>query len=330
MFNRWFNAGVVGFWLVAMSWLLSQKVIPPLMPGDPPDYQAALAVRPDGSPPEIVCWNVDWNGRFIGIAASRPVPNADGTELRSVIRFTKLPVREMLGQLLGKMALLLNQSLGDENFAPNLVVSTRMQFDSQRKLQGFQTVIDLPELPRMIDLDAQVSPTGKLKMKASAANGFEAPGAPQPRVTFRQELDLPPDALVGDSLAPRAELRNLKVGQQWTIPTYRPFPPNSPVQILLAKVERREFITWNDEPTDTLVVAYHDEAGSGLGSARGPIGRAWVEPNGTILRQEVMLSSMKFTFERVPPGFSNDAAKWLDDEAFAPHFAEFATSESKP
>ncbi len=320
MSNRWFNAGVIVFWLVAMSWLLTQKVLPPMMAGDPPDYDAALPVGDNAVEPPAVCWRLLWDGRVIGTAASKPVHTEEGAELRSVVRFTRLPVHKLLGQLLGPMAPLVTASLGDEDFAPNMHVSTRLRFDGERRLDNFQTVLDLPDMPQFIDLDGDVDRSGKLKLVATARFGKQAPGERAPLVRHRYEVDLPPDALVGDSLSPRAELRGLRVGQQWTIPTYRPFPPNSPVQILLAKVEKAEFLEWNGEVVETFVVVYQDEAGSGIGTARKPIGRTWVQPDGTVLKQEVMLSNLRFTFVRLSPDESTDATHWLDDENFELHF----------
>lgn len=324
MSNRWFNAGVLVFWLVAMSWLLAEKVLPPLMMGEPPDYDAALAVGEEAVDPPPVCWRLQWDGRVIGTAASRPVATADGAELRSVVRFTRLPVKNLIGQLLGAMAPLVNASLGEDEFTPNMLVATRLQFDHERQLDNFQTVVDLPDMPQFIDLDGQVEDAGKLKLIATARFGMPVPGEPLPMIRHRYEVDLPRDALVADSLSPRSELRNLHVGQQWTIPMYRPFPPNSPVQILLAKVEKSEFIEWNGELVETLVVVYQDEAGSGIGSARQPIGRTWVQPDGLVLKQEVLLSNLRFTFVRLAPSESQEAEGWLDDEAFAQHFEGLA------
>ena len=318
MTNRWFNAGVLVFWLAAMSWLLTQKVLPPMLAGEPPDYDAALPVGEIVTVPPPVCWRLNWDGRVIGTAASQPVATEDGAELRSVIHFTRLPVHNLLGQLLGPMAPLVSSSLGDEDFTPNMDVATRMRFDSERRLQNFQTVLDLPGAPHFIDLDGKVDDLGTLMLVATARFGTPMPGQPPPLVRHRHTVDLPRDALVGDSLSPRSELRNLHVGQQWTIPTYRPFPPNSPVQILLAKVEKSDFIEWNGDVVETYVVVYQDEAGSGIGSARAPIGRTWVQPDGTVLRQEVMLSNLRFTFDRLPPG--DTAAEWLRDESFDKHF----------
>lgn len=321
MTNRWFNAGILVFWLVAMSWLLTQKVLPPMLAGEPPDYDSALPVGEAAeAPPAPVCWRLNWDGRVIGTAASQAVATDDGAELRSVIRFSRLPMRNLLGQLLGAMAPLVSSSFGDDDFTPNIDVATRMRFDDNRRLEEFQTVLDLPEMMHFIDLDGKVDDSGKLLLVATARIGTPLPGQPPQFVRHRYEVDLPRDALVGDSLSPRAELRNLRVGQQWTIPTYRPFPPNSPVQILLAKVEKSTFIEWNGEVVEVFVVVYQDEAGSGIGSTRAPIGKTWVQPDGTVLRQEVMLSSLRLSFDRLPPG--DAASQWLEPASFHRHFAE--------
>lgn len=332
MTSRWFNAGVLVFWLVAMSWLLTQKVLPPLLTGDPPDYDAALPVgKLEAEPSPVVCWHIEWDGRVIGTAASRAVPTQDGAELRSVVRFSRLPVRNMLGQLMGVMAKLLDSTLGGDEFTPNLAVATRMQFNAQRRLTGFETIVELPELPQFLQIKGDVTSSGKLKLLATARYPTGMAGSPPAEVNYRHELELPPDALVGDSLSPRAQLKNLHVGQQWTIPNYRPFPPNSPVQILLARVEKSEFIEHGGELVEVFVVVYHDEAGSGLGSTRAPIGRTWVEPGGDVLRQEVMLSNLRLRFERLAADDRRDAVAWLDDEPFERYFAGLNDeADSKP
>lgn len=320
MSNRWFNSAIILFWVIAMSWLLTQKVLPPMLAGDPPDYEAALSLDEESEPPAPICWRIEWEGRHIGTAASQPFVDGDQAEMRSIVRFNQLPVRNMLGQLLGSVAPLITSSLGNDEFTPNMVVATRLDFDDEKELEGFQTVIDMPEMPQFIDLDGRVSQKGKLQLVATARYGVATPGEPPPQVKYRHELDLPRDALVADSLSPRGELKGLRVGQRWTIPIYRPFPPNSPVQILLARVESSDYIQWNGEVVHTMVVVYHDEAGSGIGTARAPIGRMWVEPDGTVLRQELMLSNLKLLFERLTPGEARDVAAELSDERFHEHF----------
>ena len=45
MHSRWYSVAVVLLWLATMGWLVSQKVLPSLVIGEPPDYQAILAVQ---------------------------------------------------------------------------------------------------------------------------------------------------------------------------------------------------------------------------------------------------------------------------------------------
>jgi hypothetical protein len=320
MSNRWFNLGVVTFWLVAMSWLLSQKVIPPLLPGEPPDYNAPLAETLAHRPPPPVCWRITWEGKIIGTAASQSVSTSDGAELRSAVHFKRLPVRNLLVQSAGLMGAVVKATMGEEDFSPDLNAATRIRFNQHKRLQGFQTVIDLPDLPQFLDFDGRMNEAGKLVVKAHARFGV-GEGRPATPIGQPYELDLPPDALVGDSLSPRSELKNLRVGQKWTIPAYRPFPPGEQMQILLANVERSEYLEWNGELMETFVVVYRDEAGSGLKSAGAPIGRTWAQPDGTVLRQEVKFSSLKIIFERLPSGQAQEAESWLEDNAFEQVFA---------
>jgi hypothetical protein len=320
MFNRWFNSGVVIFWLVAMSWLLIQKVIPPLLPGEPPDYNAPLAATLANKPPPPVCWRINWEGKIIGTAVSQTVSTPQGAELRSAVHFKKLPVRNLLIQSMGLMGPVVKATMGNEDFSPDLNATTRIRYSHEKHLEGFQTVLDLPDMPQVLDLAGHTNAAGKLVVDARARFGTNE-NRPVTPIGQPYELDLPADALVGDSLSPRSELKNLRVGQQWTIPVYRPFPPGSPVQILLARVESSAYLEWNGELVETFVVVYRDDAGSGLKSAGAPIGRTWVEPNGNVLRQEVKFSSLKIIFERLPDGAAEGAEAWLKDEEFEKVFA---------
>ena len=43
MSSRWFTLVVVLFWVATMSWLVVMKVSPPLVRGEPPNYQRIVA-----------------------------------------------------------------------------------------------------------------------------------------------------------------------------------------------------------------------------------------------------------------------------------------------
>jgi hypothetical protein len=120
---------------------------------------------------------------------------------------------------------------------------------------------------------------------------------------------LPVDSLMGDALSPQARLPNLRIGQSWTVPVYSPFrPPNSPMEVLQARVERRATIEWNGEDISTLLVIFASDTGSGLSNANMPRGRCWVADDGRVLRQDLILAQSTVTFDRVgvaPPADEN-------------------------
>ena len=115
------------------------------------------------------------------------------------------------------------------------------------------------------------------------------------------------------------ELKDLHVGQSWTIPVYRAFPPNSPVQIVEAKVERHDIIFWEGSDIETMLVVYRMDAGSGLRATSQATAREWVRPDGTVLRQELVFSGLTLRFERQMrrPTDTNEA---LLDDALHPRY----------
>jgi len=45
MSSRWFNTAVVVLWLATMSWLVKEKVLPPLLIGEPPSYSEIIEAQ---------------------------------------------------------------------------------------------------------------------------------------------------------------------------------------------------------------------------------------------------------------------------------------------
>src|SRR5512137_2113364 len=101
MLGRLYHLLVVLLWLASMTWLVVEKVLPPLLGGTPPDYDAVLAAR-DRAPD---CWRIVWKEQTIGFAASRVIrPAGAEREMRSVVQFEKLPLEELLAELLAVFA----------------------------------------------------------------------------------------------------------------------------------------------------------------------------------------------------------------------------------
>ena len=323
MAARLYYLFVVLFWLASMSWLVVEKVVPPLMGGSPPDFRSALA-EPEEEPD---FWKITWNGRRIGFVITQIMDGDNGTrERRGVVRFEDLPLESMLSELLGAFAPFAQPLLGTtQDYEIQAVLATRLAFDEDRRLTGFRTVLDLAETPSFLTVNGRVVDEQKLEVLLEFADNWT--GARDGTQALRHELDLPPNALVGDAFTPKMELKNLQVGQSWTIPVYRAFPPNSPVQIVEAKVERHDIIFWEGNDVETMLVVYRTDAGSGLRAANQATAREWVRPDGMVLRQELVLSGLTLRFERRMQSPLEADRALLDEEMHARYWIDESSTE---
>jgi hypothetical protein len=115
------------------------------------------------------------------------------------------------------------------------------------------------------------------------------------------EVFVPPGALAGDMLSPQACLPGLRQGQVWTVPSYSLLrPPTNPMEILQARVEGSEPISWNGRLEDAWLVVFHLNQGLGLGTDQTLRERLWVRHDGTVLLQKVMVFDCVLTFVRLP------------------------------
>lgn len=296
MFGRLFTGIVIVFWAATMVWLLAEKVVPPLLDGDPPDYSSVLETPAEDQLPEA--WKLRWQERTIGYARSQTVDRPHGQIDRlSYVEFEDLPLDALLSELLGPMSAVIRPMLQESRgLELDMLIATRMRFDDEKRLAAFDTTIDLGEMQDFLKLRGVLRNDGKLMIAAQLSSGGASSGE-----IFRQVVELPPEALVEGSLSPRPELRDLQLGQSWTIPVFRAFPPNSPVQILQAEVEPHfESIFWGGDDIETLVIVYRADAGSGVHATRKPLSREWVRrSDGVILQQAVSFSGLEMMFERL-------------------------------
>lgn len=308
MFGRIFNGLVVVFWMIAMTWLLAEKVIPPMLGGDPPDYQSALEPATQEKLPDA--WKLRWKERTVGYAASRVEERATGElDRMTFVEFKDLPLESILSEMLGPVAAIVKPLLqSSHGLDLDMIVATRMTFDRDHKLSRFDTTIDLSDYQDFLRLEGTVQEDGKLEIVAKLSSGNSGPGQ-----SLKHSVQLPPEALIEGALSPRPELKGLYIGQKWTIPVVRSFAFNSPVQILQAEVEQHDIIMWGSEEVETKLVVYRTEAGSGVQATREPISREWVRDDGEVLRQQVRFSGLELTFEREDEGSTDPRVEKLDE-----------------
>ncbi len=282
MNTAWVNVSVVTFWLTMMSWLVTQKVLPALLVGEPPSYRTILAARQED--PQVG-WSMLWNEREIGWAVNHTERLSDGmTEVRSRVHFAELPLREMTPGWLQR--LLFNERELAGRWQMDLDHS--LVFDALETLSQFEAAVSFPPEKNAIHIKGRVI-NGTLQVSVRAGQ-FER----------RQELQLNPKTLLGDGISPQTHLPGLRAGQTWTIAIFNPLvPSDKPSEILQASVEGREVMDWGGTAIDTWLVVYRSDAGTASDSARPPRGKLWVGPDGAVIKQQASLFDSTLTFVRL-------------------------------
>jgi hypothetical protein len=268
MYSRWFNIAVVVLWLTAMGWLVIEKVLPPLLVGEPPSYRTILEGQ-QRQPP--VAWKMTLGGRQLGWAISNISRLPDGmTEIRSRVHFDEFPLQEMTPGWIRSLLRLVEQPV----VKLEMDAHSTLTIDPLGRLSRFESTVRLDPLDDAIKFRGTVDGT-QLRLHVHSG-GF----------SYNTEVYLPTDSLLDDGLSPQTQLPGLRTGQTWTVPAYSPLRPlNNPLEILQAKVEGIEPITWDGRTVETWLVVYRSDSGFRLSGNQTPRGRLWVRRDGTVLKQ---------------------------------------------
>ncbi len=296
MASRWFNGVVVLFWLTTMCWLVVAKVLPPLNRGEPPSYQTVFGGQKSASPEPPIGWNICWNDRQLGWAVSRVDRTPSGvSEVRSRVHFDRIPLEDMVPMLMRRM---MSSTISSAEQMKIDAVSS-LEIDPLGKLSGFRSRLRVSDYPNVIQVRGTVDGS-QLTMVVNQ-------GEPMKHY-------LPADAMLGDELSPQGRMPGLRLGQTWTVPVcsvLQPQPMQKPkIEILQARVEDHEAITWNGGSVQTLVVVYRADAGTGFRAVHEPRGKLWVDQSGLVLKQECNLYNSRLTFERLN---ATDAANMIEN-----------------
>jgi hypothetical protein len=284
MHSRWFNLTVVLLWLTMMTWLIKQKVMPAMLIGEPPSYAEILDAQREHP---TVGWTVLWDHHELGWAISKTnrLPH-ELTEINSLIHFDELPVGEMTPDWLRGIL----RPLGSMRSRLHMEAISSLVFDPLGRLNRFESKVQFEPNVDAFKIRGTID-GGKLSLTVRAGD-----------FTYDKETRLPNSAMLGDAFSPQSELPGLREGQKWTVEVYSPLlPPNTPMEILEAKVEGKEPIQWEDRLLDAWLVVYRKDPGTRASRSNQTQGRMWVHPNGTVLKQEVRLFNAPLTLVRLSP-----------------------------
>lgn len=296
--NRpWYAPLVVVFWLVSTGWLFTSKILPTLLPGAPPGYQARYSADGRVVP---VAWSVILDDKPLGWSLSQAERLADGgMRVESLLHFDHLPI----GQLLPAWTRLLIRQAIPASAELTFEATGRVEIDRAGQLTSFNSAIDLP------DSD------GKILLTGTVDDGEVTIVIRSGEIVYETKRFLPETMMLGDELSPHAMLPGLVAGQQWTVPVYSPLrPAQSPIEILHAEVEGSESIFWEDHLVTVDLVSYRDDPAL----HREPRVRLWVDRTGRVLRQEASTMGRKILFLRRNDAEAETLAKKLSELGDSP------------
>ena len=158
MYSRWSNAAVIILWLSAMGWLMVEKVLPPLLLGQPPSYRTILDAQRDEPP---VGWNMSFDGRRLGWALSTTERLEDDlTEVRSWVHFDELPLDRLTPDWLRALVRLAERPVGNlEMDAKNTTL-----IDPLGRLSSFNSEVRVKPLDDLIRMQGTIEGT-RLKIE---------------------------------------------------------------------------------------------------------------------------------------------------------------------
>ena len=92
MYSWQFGTAVVLLWLATMTWLVTEKVLPPLLVGEPPNYSRIIESQEHASP---TGWHILVNHRCVGWSLSDTQRQPSGlVEFRDRVHFDIVPLEE--------------------------------------------------------------------------------------------------------------------------------------------------------------------------------------------------------------------------------------------
>jgi hypothetical protein len=282
MYSRFFNIVVCLMWLTTMTWLITQKVVPAIWVGQPPNYQTILeAYRQEPQ----VGWNLYFNNKPLGWALNTlEGPDAGPKEIHSYVHFHELHLEELTSGWGRALFRMMEQPDG--------------VYDMD--IQSMLTIDSLGKLSR-IDMKIRLEPVHSVLRMHGVIDGMQLHiDVHCGDFSYATDVPLPQYALLSDALTPQSQLPNLATGQTWTVPALNPLRPASNlVEMYYATVEGKEMIQWGGEMRDTWLVVYRTDPGVNFGTDSGIRGKIWVLQDGTVVQQLAMIFDSDLSFVRL-------------------------------
>jgi hypothetical protein len=276
MANRAFVFAVVVLWLGSMSWLMIDKILPSLHEGEPP---LAAGFEP-GVP---VAWKVSWGDRAVGYAASMRTPGVLGTtNLENRVILEDVPLLDLVPALMRRVV----GDIGSMKFD----AKTTLEFDSLDNFSKFDSYVEINEVSSVLELHGKVN-GAFLDMNVKFGD-----------VRYEPKVPIANQAALSEALFPDAKLPYLYVGRRWSEEIYNPFhAPSAPIETVDVEVTGIETLSMDGENHRVMRVEFSGPPAPGVPEDARLQAIAWVrQSDGVVLRQDVLISTSRLRFDRLP------------------------------
>lgn len=291
MLRRFYVTLLVVAWAVSGGWLLTRKILPPLMPGARPETVTDLDVARRGER-VVEDWFVEHGDERIGESHTYWSREADGSvTVRSRTVFRNFPLQTVLRSFAGPFGSMVPAGAFDQNV--NFEVLSRGRY-----------VDDRLESLTLLVLHDRASELARFDLRRTEGTDYElvatssVMGGRTPTEILRRPLSLGEGAEARGPFSAGPKMIDLRVGQTWTESVAKPFTTGDS-ELLRVIVQREELLSWHGVPMRTNVVEYRRDTGIGSPSRR-PDAIAWVDGSGETLQQDIRLGSTTFRMVRMP------------------------------
>ncbi|QDV79236.1 hypothetical protein K2D_28490 [Planctomycetes bacterium K2D] len=290
--NRLYTGVVIVGWLAAMSWLVTDRILPPFYRGDAPATRPTNQVEP-------VAWRIEIGGKGCGLAVLQAVPGEGGVkEVHSLMKLDHIEAPPGAPVWLAPMLKTLRNI--------SLTMRTTTVYDGLDELSSFHSKLQLtrPEVP--IDIRGRV--LDKM-MKLTIRVGD---------LTKRYDHPWPGNSVLGGDVTPSGRLLPLYEGRRWVQEVYSPFgSPSEPTELIIAEVTEPLRLTYNGVSTDVWRVQFRSSEVTGSTDEGRLRADLFVATDGRILKQETHFLGSKITFHRESDETSAELASLLELEKYA-------------
>lgn len=286
MANKLYVIAILVLWAGSMSWLVSQRILPPLVDGDAPPNSLLHQRDP-------VAWRLSVDGQECGVAVLQALHDSEGvTEVHSRVSLTSIPAPKAAPPWL--------TTIGETFEELGLDVRTHNTFDPLGRLARFQMSVQIQEISEPIKITGRID-AGKLRLRVRA--GF---------LDRKLEIAWPDTGLLASELMPESKVLSVYPGRKWRKEVFSPFsPPGTPVEALEAEVVQSFKPTHNGKAVRAHLVEFRSPVAAGVSEEGRLRGTMLVAETGRVLRHETFFLGSKIMFDRLPDNESQDLAEEL-------------------